>query len=82
MFEKVMIMCPVLNIPGLRVGQNSEYISGFECARDLNMPLVLITQGFWIYQSSVYAGVTQDSEYAWICLVILIACSYHVTYAF
>ena len=30
------------------------------------MPLVLNMAGFWIYQGSEYAGITQGSEYAWV----------------
>ena len=49
----------------------------FGYTRVLNMPLVLNVPGFWIYQSSWYARVTQGSEYAgltpeyaWICLIM------------
>ena len=72
MFDKVLSMPPVLNIPGFWIAQDSEYVSGFERARSfgytrvLNMPLVLNIWEFWIYQSSEYVTVTQGSEYAWI----------------
>ena len=59
------------------VWQGSEFASGSEFIRILNipllciyrralhMPLVLHMPGFWIYQGSQYAWVTQGSEYAW-----------------
>ena len=71
MFDKVLSIPSVLNISGFWIGQDSEYVSGSECARVLDipefwMPLVLNMPGFWIRQSSEYARVTQGSEYIWI----------------
>ena len=36
---------------------------GWEYAKALNMLLVLNMSGFWIYQGSKYARVTQGFEY-------------------
>ena len=79
MFDKVLSMPTVLNIPRFWI------VSGSKCARVLdtpgfwiwNMSLVFNMSGFWLYQSSEYARVTQGSEhawiipeYAWLCLVM------------
>ena len=78
MFGKILCMPPVLNIPGFRRCFCRWMCQSFGCTRVLNMPLVLNMTGFWIYQSSEYARVTQGSEYAWIiseyawiCLIIV-----------
>ena len=59
----------VLNIPGFWIHQGSEYASGSEYSRVLNMPLVLIIPGFWICQSSEYAS---GSEYTWVLKIPLV----------
>ena len=58
MFDRVLSMPLVLNIPGFWIAQDSEYVSGSECVR------VSDVTGFWIYKSSEYVRVTQGSEYA------------------
>ena len=63
MLDKVLSMPPVLNIQGIWIAQDSEYISGSQFCRVLDIPGIL---SFWIYQSSEYARVIQVSEYAWI----------------
>ena len=37
MFDKVLSMPPVLNIPGFWIAQDSYFVSGSQCARVLNM---------------------------------------------
>ena len=60
MFDKVLGMPLVLNMPGFSIAENSEYISGSACA------IVLVMPAFWIYQSFEYASVTHGSKCAWI----------------
>ena len=67
MFDKVLSMLTVLNIPGLMF-LLFWMCQSFGCTRVLNMPLVFNMPGLWMYQSSVLAKVTQGSEYAWIIL--------------
>ena len=67
MFDKVLSMPPVLNIPGLWIAQNSEYPSGFEYAEVLNIP------EFWICQSYTGFKICLNNtriipEHCWICL--------------
>ena len=84
MFEEVVNMHEVLNIPGFWISQGSEYTrvwiyQGSEYARVLNIigfwifqgseyARVLNRPGFWIYQGFEYTGVTQTSDCAWISL--------------
>ena len=55
MFDRVLSMPPVLNIPGFWIAQDAEYVF-----------VVLTVPEFWIYQNYEYARITQGSEYAWI----------------
>ena len=77
MFDKVLCMPPVLNIPGFWKCLCFWMCQSFGYTWVLNMLLILIMPGFWIYQGSEYVRVAQDSEhawiiaeYAWICLNI------------
>ena len=79
-------MPPVLNIPGFWIAQDSEYVSGSECAIVLDIPGFWICLWFWMCQDSEYKRVlnmvcihkvTQGSkyiwiipEYAWMCLIL------------
>ena len=74
----------VLNIPVSWIAQDSEYISGSEFARVLDIPGFWIYLWFWICQNSKYTRVSNMPglhrvqnmpgkclnmpEYAWICL--------------
>ena len=62
MFDRVLNMPRILNIPAFWIYGGSEYTSV------LNMLLVLNMSGFWIYHGSKDAIVTQGFEYAWMCL--------------
>ena len=64
MFDKVLSMPPVLNIPEFWTAQDSEYVSGSECARVLDIPGFWICLWFWIYHGSENARITQGSQYA------------------
>ena len=60
-----MLQLPLSNIPEYAwicpYKQDSEYTLGPKYAKILNMAK------FWIWQGSLYASVTQRSEYARIC---------------
>ena len=43
MFDKILGISPVQNIPGFWIVQQSEYVSGSECARVLDIP------GLWMW---------------------------------
>ena len=60
-------MSLVLNVSEFWRYQGSEYASGFEYARILNIPEFFICQ-YCVTQGSEYAGVS--FEYAWIFLVM------------
>ena len=61
MFDKVVSMPPVLNIPGFWIGKYSEYVSGSE------YPTVTQSLEYsWVILE--YAWLCPDlSEYGWIC---------------
>ena len=83
MYNKVLSMPPVLNSPGFWIClwfwmcqsfgysyQGSEYVSGFEYARILNIPEFWICQGYtWfkICRNNSWICLNM-SEYAWICV--------------
>ena len=72
MLGKVQSMPLVLNISGFWIAQNSEYVSGSECARVLDTPGFSICLWFWICQSFGYTRLLNMSlilnipEF-WIC---------------
>ena len=53
-----------LNMPEFWVYQCSEYASGFEYARILNIPELRSSQYTKIAEVLKYTGITQGSEYA------------------
>ena len=57
------------HLGSLLVTQHSEYVR-ICFNRVLNIPWVLNMPGFWIWQCSEYANVTQSSKYAriWLCI--------------
>ena len=67
-FKMVLNMCQVLNMWVLKIlkfswiWQGSEYASGYNYGRVLNIP------GFWVCQISAFANDAQGFEYAWIWL--------------
>ena len=58
MFDKVLSMPLVLNVPGFWIAQGSESVFVSECARILDIPGSEYVSGF--------ARVTQGLEYGWI----------------
>ena len=68
----VWLNISILNIPGVRIAQDSEYISGSECARFLNIPK------FWICQD--FSGSRICLNTCWICRQCLIKFEYVWTF--
>ena len=81
MFDKVLSMPPVLNSPGFwiclwfwtsqkfRIYQGSEYASGFEYLRILNIPEFWICQGYTGFRICLNKSwiCLNMSDYVWIC---------------
>ena len=67
MFDRVLSMPRILNIPASSIYRDSEYNRVVNIpdiyASVLNMLLVMDMSGFWIYNGSKYASVRQGSEY-------------------
>ena len=66
MFDKVLSMPLVKNIPGFWIAQDLEYTSGSKCARVFDMPEFWIWFWFWLFHDSEYTSVTRGLEYDWI----------------
>ena len=62
MFDEVLSMPLVLNILGFWIARDSEYVSGFECTRVLNIP------EFWVCQG--YTGFRICLDNSQICLKV------------
>ena len=67
MFDRVLSMPRILNIPASSIYRDSEYNRVVNIpdiyASVLNMLLVMDLSGFWIYNGSKDASVSQGSEY-------------------
>ena len=60
---RALNMPQVLNMLGFWIYQSSKYASV------INIPGFWICLWFWMCQASEYDRVTQDSKYAWMCLI-------------
>ena len=80
MFDKVLSMLPVLDIPGFWIAQDSEQVSSSECARVLDIPVFWTCVWFWICQKisnkaefwicQGYTGFKTCLDISWLCLNI------------
>ena len=68
MFDIVLSKPPVLNIPEFWIVQDSEYVSGSDGAKVLDLPGFWICLCFWICQG--YTGFKICLNTSWICLIM------------